>query len=301
MIPLKNIYIHTFYLAIFSIVSTTSYGQTLHWVKQMGSTGWDEGTSIAVDGKGNVYTTGNFKETVDFDPDIASTFNLTAICEYGDIFISKLDSLGNFVWAKQFGGTGFQESNAITIDSSGNIYTTGSFIGQVDFDPGAGTFNLTSSGGDRDIFIQKIDVAGNFIWAKQISGISSISPTDAFSIAVDATGNVYTTGYFDGTTDFDPDPVSTFNLTVIAYSDIFISKLDSLGNFVWAKQLGGTEGGVGYSIAIDGNGNVYSTGTIGATATVDFDPGPVTFYLTSSDPINSGSYISKLDSSGIFV
>jgi hypothetical protein len=122
----------------------------------MGGTNWDQGFSIAVDGSGNVYTTGYFQETVDFDPG-AGTSNLTSAGSW-DIFISKLDAAGNFDWAINMGGTGLDNGNSIAVDGSGNVYTTGWFEFTVDFDPGAGTSNLTSSG--QDIFISKLGPSG---------------------------------------------------------------------------------------------------------------------------------------------
>ena len=302
----KKIYLETSSISILSallfiVTGVNSYGQTFEWAKQIGSSGWDEGTSIAVDNNSNVYTIGSFRGTVDFDPGTGS-FNLTSVGEE-DAFICKLDSTGNLVWAKQYGDSSFVESNAIALDAAGNIYTTGSFSGQVDFNPGAGTFDLTSSNWDRDIFIQKLDEDGNFIWAKQISGISPTplatpSPTNAYSIAIDAIDNFYLTGYFDGTVDFDPD-TSNFNLTVVQATDIFVSKFDTDGNFIWVKQLGGQQGGIGYAIAVDENSNVYTTGTIGGM--VDFDPGPGVFNLDLSNPFQTEMYISKLDALGNFV
>lgn len=300
---IKSFYLNLLSSLILVALSTNSFGQNFQWAKQIGGAGWDEGTSIATDQSNNVYTVGFFEGTVDFDPGI-DIFNLTSVGEK-DAFICKLDAIGNFIWAKQYGDSAAIDENIhLVIDSIGNLYTTGSFLGTVDFNPGAGTFYLTSQGWDIDIFIQKLDINGNFIWAKQISEPFSTaypSPTQTNAIAVDANGYVYTTGYFDGTIDFNPDTTSTFNLTAIAYSDIFINKLDSLGNFVWAKQLGGTQGEVGYALAVDENGNVYSTGTIGPNTTVDFDPGPSTYYLTNSDPFESEIYISKLNSTGNFV
>jgi hypothetical protein len=73
----------------------------------------------------------------------------------------------NFLWVKQFGGTGTNGANSMELDASGNIYTIGVFSGTVDFNPGSGIYNLTSIG-DHDIFVSKLDSAGNFIWAKQI-------------------------------------------------------------------------------------------------------------------------------------
>lgn len=288
---------------ILAALSPNSFGQNFQWAKQIGGVGWDEVTSIKTDNN-NVYTVGLFIGTVDFDPGIG-VFNLTSVGEK-DAFICKLDPAGNFMWAKHYGDSAsIDEKSALGIDSSGNLYITNSFLGTVDFDPGPGSFYLTSQGMDRDVFIQKLDVNGNFIWAKQIGGPfvpSFPTPAHSNAIAVDSSGNLYLTGYFDGTVDFDPDSAFTFDMTSqFNASDIFVCKLNTDGNFIWAKQFTGTQsqGGVGYAIAVDGSGNVYSTGTIGGT--VDLDPGLNTFYLTTSVPNQTEIYISKLDSFGNFL
>ncbi len=136
-----------------------STAQTSPWAKAMGGTGVDAGSSIAVDASGNVYTTGDFRGTADFDPGIG-TFTLSSAGS--DIFISKLDAAGNLVWAKAMGGTSSDGGNSIAVDASGHVYTTGRFGGTADFDPGVGTFTLTSAG-SGDIFISKLDIsfAGN--------------------------------------------------------------------------------------------------------------------------------------------
>jgi hypothetical protein len=251
------------------------------WAKKMGGFGEDIGNSIAVDSSGNVFTTGYFQGTADFDPG-PGTFNFSSAGNE-DIFISKLDALGNFVWAKKMGGPSYDRGNSIAVDASGNVFTTGYFQGTVDFDPGPGTFNLTGAG-SRDAFISKLDASGNFVWAKQLGG-SSIGN----SIALDASGNVYTTGSFYGTADFDPGP-GTFNLTSAGDGDIFISKLDDSGNFVWAKHMGGFYDDFANSIAVDEFGNVYTTGSF--KVTVDFDPGPGIFNLTSA--LMSDAFVHKM-------
>lgn len=286
----KAIYTGMICFFFFAAVSTNSSGQSLAWAKQMGSSDWDKGLAVATDSNGNVYCAGIFYDTMDSDPGVA-VFDLIAGGSQ-DIYISKLDSSGNFIWAKQVGGPGWEEVYAITVDGQGNIYITGFFLGMTDFDPEAATFLLSSSPGG-DAFICKLNPDGNFIWAKQIGGTLAVC---AFAIAADHAGNVYTTGYFDGTADFDPGPAS-HDLTVMGYSDIFISKLDASGNFVWVRQLGGGTGEGGYAIALGDSGNVYSTGTF--FGTVDFDPGPGSFPLSS--PGEQEIYISKLDASGNFV
>ena len=95
-----------------------------------------------------------------------------------------------------------------------------------------------------------------FMWAKQMGGILL---DYGYSIAVDGSGNVYTTGFFFGTADFDPGS-GIFNMVPIGNFDIFVSKLDASGNFVWAKQMGGASNDFGNSIAVDDFGNVYITG-----------------------------------------
>jgi len=202
--------------------------------------------------------------------------------------LSHFANAQNFEWAKQLGGVSSDVGSSIAVDAFGNVYTTGYFQGTADFDPGPGAFNLTSAGGG-DIFISKLDASGNFVWAKQMGGTSE---DVGYSIAVDASGNVFTTGYFEGTADFDPGP-GTFNLTSAGNTDIFISKLDASGNFVWAKQLGGTDYDSGVSIALDTSGNVYTTGWF--QGTVDFDPGPGTFNLTSAG--NSDIFVHKMSQS----
>src|SRR5674476_671097 len=135
---------------IFSVITLLFFSSlqaqnvSLVWAKNMGGASDDYVNSIAVDASGNVYTTGYFLGTVDFDPG-AGTYNLTSAGGY-DIFISKLDASGNFVWAKNMGGASDDRGTSIAVDASGNVYTTGSFRGTADFDPGAGTYNLTSAG-----------------------------------------------------------------------------------------------------------------------------------------------------------
>lgn len=262
----------------------------LVWAKRMGGSSGDYGYSIAVDASGNVYTTGMFWGTADFDPG-PGTLDLTAAGLF-DAFISKLDPSGNLVWAKSFSSSSGVQGVSIAVDASGNVYTTGNSNGIVDFDPGPGTYNLTSPGGG-DCFVSKLDAMGNFVWAKSMGNTGG---DFSFSIAVDASGNVYTTGYFQGTVDFDPGP-GTQDLTSIDDRDIFISKLDALGNYVWAKRMGGASYDAGYSIALDASGNVYTTGFFQGTG--DFDPGTNVYSLVSNG--FTDIFVSKLDAAGNFV
>jgi RTX calcium-binding nonapeptide repeat (4 copies)/Beta-propeller repeat len=260
------------------------------WAKAFGGSSVDVGNGISVDAGGNVYTTGSFLGTSDFDPGNDTTFLTSA--GSGDVFVTKLDSLGNFVWAKRLGGTSDDIVEGMSVDAAGNVYTTGHFMGTADYDPGSGTFNLASAG-FRDVFVSKLDSAGNFIWAKRLGGGSS---DEVEAIAVDGLGNVYTTGYFTGTADFNPGD-GTANLIAVFSSDVFVSKLDGDGNYVWAKRLSGSGNEKGKAIAVDSSGNVYTTGTF--TGISDFDPGAGTASLTTAGL--SDVFVSRLDSAGDFI
>lgn len=268
------------------------------WAKRMGNTNYNLVSSMAVDNDGNVYLTGRFEGTVDFDPG-AGTFNITSTVVNNfptiDVYVSKLNASGDFVWAKHFGGTEDNYSYSIAVDGSGNVYTTGYFLETADFDPGAGTFNLFAFASSPDIFISKLDASGNFVMAVSFGGTGL---DFGHSIAVDDDGNIYTTGYFMATVDFDPGG-GVSNLTTVGDHDIFVSKLSPFGSFIWAKQFGSTDTDEGNSIAVDGDGNVYTTGFYRGTA--DFDPGAGTFNLLPAGISGYDVFVSKLDASGHFV
>ena len=269
----------------------------LIWAKGIGSIGDEIGRSITTDALGNVYVTGIFTGSpVDFDPGPGTKW-LYSNGGY-DAFILKLDSNGNFVWAKSIGSTLSQFGNSITTDALGNVYTTGIFNNTVDFDPGPGTFNLTAAG--VHTFIQKLDANGDFIWAIDMGLYDIITNIyDRPSIAIDPSGNIYTTGHFEDTVDLDPGP-GVSNFISKGFYDIFIQKLDTDGNFLWAKQMGGSNSDVGRSITTDASGNVYTTGYFHYT--VDFDPGVGTFNLTTAGSNhNSDIFIQKLDANGNFI
>ena len=229
------------------------------WAKKIGGDGNVIPSSIAIDATGNVVTTGYLQSAyiqqtgvllfLDFDSG-PGVYNLTSSAAGGDAdaFVSKLDCAGNFIWAKRFAGANSSQGKGLVIDASDNIITTGGFTGTADFDPGLAVANLTSAG-LSDIYISKLDAAGNFIWAKRMGGIKE---DYGYAIALDANGNIHTTGSFTGTADFDPGAgivnlLATGNGT-LNYSDIFVSKLDAAGNYIWAKNLGGSSQDVGISI-----------------------------------------------------
>ncbi len=174
--------------------------------------------SIIVDNGGNVFATGQFALSADFDPG-SGVYNLTS-AGTDDIFILKLNTNGDFVWAKNMGGAGSDAGLSITLDKENHICTTGGFNQTVDFDPGAGNFDLSSSG-LNDVYVATYDTAGNFLTAVEFGGTGS---DFGLHVAIDAQNNIFVTGGFSGTVDFDPG-VGVSDISSDGGSDIFILKL----------------------------------------------------------------------------
>ncbi|MBL4735897.1 MAG: SBBP repeat-containing protein, partial [Flavobacteriales bacterium] len=177
-------------------------------------------------------------------------------------------------WAKGVGGISSDNGMSVAVDSQGNVYVAGTYWGTSDFDPGMDTFNLTSNG-SYDAFLLKLNQFGEFIWARSWGGLIR---DEARSISISNQGNVYVTGIFEDTVDFDPG-TGIFNLISNGDFDPFAIKLDENGNFIWAKSWGGKNDDESYSIATDSVGNVYITGYYNDVL-VDFDPGIGIFNLT---------------------
>lgn len=263
------------------------------WAKQLSGTLDDLISGLTVDATGNIYSIGSFSGTADFDPG-ASLYTLSAQGTQ-DVFISKLDAAGNFVWAKQLGAGGASISGrSLTLDPSGNVHLAGTINGTVDVDPGAGTYTL-SSGGNVSSYIVTLDASGSFIRAEHYAGSSSLYIR---KIVSDASGNIYAAGSFAGTADFDAG-AGTYTLTGNGGGfDAFILKTNAAGNMLWAKNIGGANLSNPTSIAVDLQQNVYTIGIF--SGSMDFDPGPGTYFLSSSSVSGVDTYVLKLDASGNF-
>ncbi len=248
-----------------------------------GETQADVGRGVAIDDSGNVYVTGWFRLTADFDPG-AGTDNHSSNGNR-DVFLSKFDPSGAFQWALTWGGNDNDYGHGVTIDGSGNIYATGEFHQTVDFDPGGGT-DVHSGGGT---YVSKFDASGTFQWAGTWGG------GKGYTVAADDTGNIYVTGYFGGTVDFDPG-AGVENRAAVGYFDVYLNCLDSSGAFQWVQAWGGVSLDDGRGVAVDGSGNVYVEGYF--QGEVDFDPsGGVDIHASNG---NADIFLSQFSSSGVF-
>jgi hypothetical protein len=293
----------------------------------IGSLGYDAGSEIAVDAQGNTIVAGIFQGTVDFDPGAGKT-RLVSVGET-DIFIAKYSPQRALLWAGHVGGEksdlpkhpnfivdpslqgdsvnrlGSQISilgeyvNGIAVDSSGNVFMTGAFLGTGDFDPGKGVDLLPGNqkyGQYYDAFLLKLTPDGKLAWADDIGGRFDDVPE---GIALDPKGNPVITGYFTRSADFDPT-AGVFTKDAIGRGATFVAKYSTTkGTLAWVDTFGGeatknSERDGGNGVAIDPTGNIYVTGTFADK--VDFDPGPGVNIVEADK--RTDTYLLKLDDNG---
>lgn len=289
-----------------SVFNLTSNGLSDYYVVKLNSSGvfqWaqsggsssssDGGIGIDTDPSGNVFVTGSIFGVVDMDA--GSGTSNAGQANTISLFLMKLDPAGNFVWAKA-NSAGTQASFGTSFNSSvvadgTNIYVLGYFSGTVDFDPGAGTQNLTSLG-QSDIFVQKFDSNGNMLWIASEGGTGD---DRAFNFGQDAAGSLFICGYFSQSVDFDMTTAGTHTLTTSFPHTYFIQKIDGNSNLQWVKAIDLASDVLG--AAVDANGNVAIAGYFIQTA--DLDPGAGVVNATSAGLTDY--CITVLDNSGNFV
>ncbi len=278
--------------------------QNLKWAKLIFTGNSVSGSStvfpelIEVDKHENIYVAGEFEGTVDFDPGSGVDNKSSLDLNEGSGFVTKYDSAGTYMWTKVFGGDGGISVPYFVVDTFSNLHLFGSFInGTIDFDPdpnssvSINTTWPTFSVGNG--YILKLDQDGDFQWVQRIQTSYPFGPR---GLDVDEDGNVYTTGEFRGTVDFDPGS-GIFNLITPSAnnSDAYVQKLDSNGNLVWAKQFERIEPA---GVIVDQDGDVTVHGKF--SGNYDFDPGPGTYNMVSWGAGNSNYFHVQLSSLGDF-
>lgn len=265
------------------------------WARQFAGGGQDFGTCLAVDDANNVYAVGTIESgIVDFDPGPGTYYLDYEPSQTYNPFISKLDVDGKFVWAKHFISTGLASATSISLDAMTNCYVVGMFEEQMDVDPLDSHFSLTPVGG-TNCFLAKFDLAGGFQWARKIACSNDIG---SYSSVADAQGNLYISGNFKGTADFDPS-AGIYNLvsSPSADYDMFIAKYTNNGTLVWAQSISSDGLDLASGIKIGASGYLYITGKF--SGTVDFDAGSGTQNQTAKG--GSDAFILILDNAGNYI
>lgn len=267
----------------------------LKWVVAFGSKKEDLIYSVATDNGGNIYATGLFQDTTDFNPG-AGVNKLTT--KNQSFFILKLDSNGNFLWVKQIDGT-IETVTNILVTKDQNILLTGTYTQSVDFDPDAGITKLTVSTSyvqdARNAFLCKYNSTnGSLMWAKEFrTDKNTIELTNA---SIDKDGNIISCGYYDYIADFDPGTATrNHNVNGTGFQEGFVVKLSSDGNYVWARSFTASSMQI-YCCNTDDSNNIWLGGSF--YAMVDFDPSTGEAIESTS---NTDVFIFKLDKDGFFV
>jgi hypothetical protein len=255
------------------------------WVKEYGSFGNEAIYSLKLDAANQLYSTGAFENTINFNPG-NTPIDLIANPGGTDVFVMKHDISDNLMWVKRFGGASYNDKGtSITFDSGNNVIVAGEFEGTGNFDP-VGNFDMISNG-NFDVFISKFAHDGDWLWAKNIGG-----PLNELDPKIEANGpnDIYITGSYQGTADFDPS-AAVNNITSAGAHDIYVATLNQSGVLTAVESFGGT--GEDYSRGIDlsSTNEVYITGDY--ESTVNFNNAGGTYELTSAG--QNDAFVLKLN------
>lgn len=286
----------------------------------LGSIGFDAGYQIAPTNDGHIIVAGQFQGTVDFDPGPGVT-NLTANGQT-NLFVAKYTQAGDLVWARRYGGptrnfepdelatdprrvqrfpTGVgsdplfpgQFITGVAVDQWGNIFITGGFRGQAEFQ---GRVVETSDSEFHDIFLAKLTSQGNIAWFNRMGGPF----TDiANGLAIGPDGSAYITGLFTRFADFNPtSTVERFEAR--GRASIFVARYSTNGKLLWVQTAGSAAVGrdqreAGESIAVDDQGNAYVAGVFSDVAV--FGSGPNAPSLRSAG--GTDAFVAKYDVDGV--
>jgi gliding motility-associated-like protein len=258
------------------------------WVDDFGGSGYSKVTDLAVDKQNNIYVTGYFTGTVDFDPS-SGVKNLTSVGGI-DIFVGKYTQAGTLIWAESMGGDGLDQPNNLAVDKDGNVSIAGQFEStNLDADPGPGVYTLSSLGGD-DIFVIHLDTNGNFLWANSIGGSGTERGEE---VSTDSQDDVITSSVFSS-----PVTVGTSNYTPLGGGFYgLIVKYSSTGAVLWSISIGNDGDNGAFGDRVDGNDNIIISGVF--SNQVNFNPLGTAVNLTSANM--DAPFIAKYSPSGTLV
>lgn len=262
-----------------------SFGNT-----NSGNTSEERNYDIAIEPSGYSYSAGFFE----------GMLSIAGLASAGgqDGVVVKCDPAGNLVWAFSTGSTTNDQAQALVLDGSGHLFVIGSFRGTVDFDPGPGISNLTSVGAGTDIFVARYTTNAILDWVFRIGG-TGFEQSAPGGMSVDGDGNIYFTGRFQQTVDFDPGP-GVSNLVSVGSDDLFIASYTPVGGLRYAIGVGGNGLDGGHRIKLNASSDVYVCGWF--TGNADFDPGPgVSLLSATSTNGGSDAFVAKYNYAGEFL
>ena len=253
-------------------------------------------SAIDIDSSNNLYVAGTYYRT-------DTTIGSQTLTNYGadDIFVYKLNHLGDLEWLKTFGNSSNNAVHDIAVDQSGNTIVTGYFIGSLDF----GTGTQTATGGGST-FILKLDQNGDTDWV--VTSTSGERLDYGFGVDTDSTGNIYIAGIMQQKTTNTSTSITfgTFTLSSVNVTRSFYMKINPSGDVQWLKTVTGSHN-YGYRVFVDSQDNKYLIGSckssdgVSTFSNVDGSESTTLSCSTTSDPYDVDLLIVKLDSSDNYV
>ncbi len=261
----------------------------IQWATYYGDVGQDHAYGVATDASGNVYVAGRTTSS----SGIATSGAHDTSIAIDDAFLVKFSSSGIRQWSTYYGGGGGEVAFSVATDASGNVFIAGKTTSSTDIAT-AGAYQTTFLGGtgyNCDAFLAKFSSVGTRIWATYYGGVDD---DNAYDMAIDATGNVYITGYTISTTGI---ATSGAHQTTFGGgpNDAFLAKFNSTGVIQWSTYYGGIQNDIARSVAVDGIGNVYIAGH---TASPSFIASPGAHQTVFAGGVYD-CFIAKFNSSGI--
>ena len=224
--------------------SSKSASSTNLWSAHGGGNSNDYANAMGTDAAGNAYVCGYYYQTVNF-----GGHSLSSSGNSQDVFVGKLGPTGIWEWIKGVGSTSSDRCEDIAVDAGGNVTITGTFYSTVSF----GSHSLSSTG-SYDLFVARLDSAGNWLWATKAGGSSN---DYGRAVAVDGMGRAYVTGYYTGSTIYFG--TTSFSCSS-CYSEAFLASIDANGNWLWAQRMYGSYYEYGEGVAVNQNGDIVVTG-----------------------------------------
>lgn len=228
-------------------------------------------TLCELDNSGNIYLAGSFDAVSDFDPS-GATYTLTPNGG-SDVFVAKYSSSMALQWAGQISGPNSETLKNLKLDAFGNPLLVGEFSGTVDFNISPSATHTLTAVSSTDKFLARISSIGIFNWVRQYQLSTLSSNVVGDYITTDASNNLYFTGAFSGTKNFN-NGGTPFNMVATGDVDGFVEKLDNTGAQQWCFRFGGSTPGFNYTsghcISVESSGQIDLIGAMRAVN--DFDP-----------------------------
>jgi hypothetical protein len=277
---------------------------TAQWAARLAGSSNDTATGVSVDSSGNVCVTGSYQSnplTLYNSDGNSSGITLSNSGSY-DVYVAKYNTTGTAQWAARIAGTSIDIAQGIAVESSGNVYVTGSYqsnpLTLYNSDGNSSGITLPKSG-SYDGYVAKYNTSGTVQWAARLTNGNTVVIQ---GVAVDSSGNVYVTGrYLTSTLTFYNSDGNSSGITLPSSGsyDVYVAKYNRTGTAQWAARLASTDNDTAIGVSVDGSGNVYLTGY--------YESDPLTLYNSDGNssgitlPNTSGGssvYMTKYNTSG---